>query len=206
MNKRQIILKLACLVSIFYGQITFAHAGEHILIPKFGAVERNDNTNHLVDNNAFDLDDDIVAAPGFTYLYKIDNGFAFGVEFFGYENEVIATPNNEGDATTGHIYGVVEKYFNTEGFVKPYIGVGAGLVSISFDANVKGEIADDFEDSATGLSYQLTAGVEFEIDKNIGIMVEYKYFNFNVDDDIDDRNIEVESDGNGLFIGVAFHI
>jgi len=206
MIKQQFILKLVFLFFILNSHTAFVSAQEQILIPKFGVVERNDNANHLVNNNSFDFDDDIVAAPGFTYLYKMDNGVAFGAEFFGYENEIITTATNDGDATTKHIYGVVEKFFNTEGTVKPFIGVGVGFVSVSFDANVNGAISDDFEDNATDLSYELIAGAEFEINKDIGMTVEYKYFDFEVDDDIDDRNIEIESDGHGLFVGVAIHL
>jgi len=206
MIKQRHTLKIIILLFLFNSNSAIVSAAEHILIPKFGVVERNDNTNHHVGNNSFDLDDDIVSAPGFTYLYKLDNGIAFGAEFFGYENEIISTANNDGDATTGHIYGIVEKLFNAEGTVKPFIGMGLGMVSINFDANINGEISDDYEDNAVGLSYEIFAGAEFEINKDIGMTVEYKYFNFEVDDDIDDRDIEVESDGHALFVGVAIHI
>lgn len=181
-------------------------AGEHIVIPKFGVVDRNDNTNHSVDSDSFDFDDDVVAAPGFTYLYKFDNDVAIGAEIFGYKNEIITTDTNEGDATSGHIYGVVEKFFNTQGTVKPFIGFGLGFVSMNFDANVNGEISDNYEDAATGLSYELIAGAEFEMNKQIGLTLEYKYFDFNIDHDIDDRNVEVESNGHAIFAGVAIHL
>lgn len=194
---------------VFVALLGYAHsvaAGEHVLIPKFGVVERDDHTNHRVDNNTFDFDDDRVASLGFTYLYRLDNGFAFGGEVFGYENEIISTANNDGDARTGHIYGVVEKYFNPQGSVQPFLGVGLGLVSVGFDANVNGDIPDDFGDQATGLSYELFAGAEFKLSGNIGLRLEYKYFDFEVDDDIDDRNIEIESDGHAIFVGVTIHI
>jgi len=181
-------------------------AAEHIIIPKFGIIERSENLAHSVDNNLFDFDDDIVAAFGATYLYKLDNGVAFGASVFGYENEIIRTVNNDGDAMTGHIYGIVEKYFNTEGAVKPYIGMGLGFVSTSFDGYVNGDIDDDYVDVAAGLSYKTIAGLEIEIQENIGLIIEYNYFDFEIDDDIDSRDVEIESDGHALFVGVAIHL
>jgi len=206
MIKKLYIQKYAILFFIFISNTSVVIAGEHILVPKFGAVERNDNSNHSVDNNSFDLDDDVVAGLGFTYLYKLDDGVALGVDTFWYENEIIKTINNNGDVTTGHVYGIVEKIFNLGGNIKPFIGVGIGMVSMSFDASVNGKIGDDYEDTLVGLSYEIFVGTEVEVSKKIGVTVEYKYFDFEVDNDIDDREIEIESDGHALFMGVAIHL
>lgn len=181
-------------------------AGEHILIPKFGMVETKDNTNHLVDNNSFDFDDDNEASLGFTYLYQLDNGFAFGAEVFGYEKNIITTANNNGDASIGHVYAVAQMFFHTSGTVKPYMGIGIGAAGISFDANVNGRIADDHSDKAFGFSHEIFAGVEFEISERVGMLFEYKHFNIDIDDDIGIREISFESDGDAFFVGVTIHI
>lgn len=206
MMRQKRIYRFSILLLLTVGPTASALAQEHVIIPRFGAVERNTNTNQRVDNNTFDFDSDTVAAPGFLYLYKLDNGVAIGAEVFAYENEIITTANNNGDVRTGHIYGVLARHFKINNYIMPYIGLGAGLVSMKFDGNVNGAISDDNGDNATGLSYELIAGAEFVVDKNIGFVVEYKYFDFKVDDDIDDRNIEIESDGRGLFFGVALHL
>lgn len=205
MKKNKYFIKLTFLLLILSSIASSVLAQEHVIIPRFGAIERNDNTNHRVDNDRFDFDNDAVVSIGVTYLYKMETGYAFGLDIFGYDNEVITTTNTGGDVTTAHIYGVVQKFFNKGGPIKPYIGIGVGLVTMSFDANVNGELANDFEDNAVGLSYEIILGSEFEISKKVGLMVEYKYFDFNVDDDIDARNVMIESDGHALFVGVAMH-
>lgn len=206
MIKQKLIFKVTLLFLIFNTQIAQVLAQEHIIIPKFGAVKLSNNTNHLVDNSSFDFKDNGVVSLGVTYLYKIDNGLAFGVELFGYEEDIVTTENNSGDATIGHLYGVMEKFFNTGGSVMPYLGVGLGLASVGFDANVNGDISDNNEDIAIGLSYELFLGSEFKISKLVGVTLEYKYFDFDIDDDIDDRDVEFESDGHTVFVGVALHL
>ena len=191
---------------IVMSQVSGLQAAEHIITPKFGAVKRGDNNNHRVDNNNFDFNDDSIFALGVTYLYKMDQGYAFGADVYGYTNKIVTTATNNGDATTVHLYGVFQKYFNTGGTVQPYVGVGLGLASVSFDANVNGDISDGINDSAIGLSYEIILGSEFAINEDIGVVMEYKYFDFNIDDDIDGRNIEIESDGHALLVGASIHL
>ncbi len=206
MNMQRVTVKLAVVIFCLYGYGAAVQAGEHILIPKIGVVDRNDNINHSANNDSFDLDDELVASAGFTYLYRLDNGFAVGAEVFGYENDIVTTINNNGDVTTSHVYGIVEKTFNIEGNVKPYVGAGLGFVSMKFDGHINGEIDDDSNDFAAGLSYEIFAGTEIKINDRVGVRVEYKYYDFDVDDDIGDKNFNIESDGSAVFVGVAIHL
>jgi len=205
MNMQNSIYKLVVGFVIVMSQATALQAAEHIVTPKFGGVKLGEYNNHRVDNNNFDFNDDQVFALGVTYLYKMDQGYAFGADVYGYTNKIVTTANNNGDATTAHIYGVFQKYFNTGGTVQPYVGVGLGLASVSFDAKVNGDISDGNNDHATGLSYEVILGSEFAINKDIGVVVEYKYFDFNIDDDIDGRDIKIESDGHALMVGASMH-
>ena len=200
------LLKYVFLVLIFCFSASIVSAGEHILIPKFGVVDIEENTNHLVDSNNFDFDDDNSPSFGFSYLYKLENGFSFGVDLFGYEKNIVRTVNNRGDASITHIYAIAEKFFNNDGAVKPYVGLGVGSAVISFDANVNGAIADDYDDSAIGYSYELFVGMEVEITETVGMIFEYKHFDIDIDDDIGLRDINFESDGNAIFVGVSIHI
>jgi len=181
-------------------------AGEHILIPKVGIVDRSDNTNLRANNDNFELEDDLVISPGFTYLYRLDNGFAFGAETFSYKNDIVTRANNDGDVTTSHLYAVVEKMFNIDGDIKPYVGVGLGFVSMKFNGHINGDVDDDNFDFASGLSYELLAGTEFKITDRFGVTVEYKYFDYDINDDIGNKDFNVESDGSALFVGFAIHI
>lgn len=192
--------------SVLSLSVISASAGDHILIPKFGVVDIKDNTTHLVDSNRFDFDDDNASSLGFSYLYKLDNGFAFGVDIFGYEKDIITTANNRGDANFGHVYVVAEKFFNNNGNTKPYIGLGLGYAGMGFDARINGNIASDNSDRAYGVSYQLLVGMEVDITESIGMMFEYKYFDIDINDDIGLRDIAFESDGSALFVGISIHI
>ena len=200
------IVKYALLILVLGIFTATVSAGEHILIPKFGVVDIKENTNHLVDSNSFDFDDDNAPSFGFSYLFKLENGFAFGVDLFGYERDIVTTVNNRGDASLSHVYAVAEKFFNNDGVVKPYLGLGLGSAIISFDANVNGAIADDYDDNAIGFSYEIFVGMEVEITESIGMIFEYKHFDIDINDDIGLRDIDFESDGNAIFVGVSVHI
>jgi len=206
MASHRLVLSFTVIIGFIFSCSATVIAGEHILVPKIGMVDRNDNINHRANNDSFDFDDDTVLGHNFTYLYRLDNGFAFGAEIFGYQNDIVTTANNNGDVITTHIYGVIEKIFNTEGDIKPFVGAGLGAVSMLFDANINGEIDDGYGDVAIGLSYELYAGVEFELSNKLGLIVEYKYFDLDLNDDIGDKNIDIESDGSAIFVGVAIHL
>ncbi len=198
--------KLTILLFVIFSHSAIATAGEHILIPKLGFVDRDENTNHLVDTNRFDIEDDIVVSTGFTYLYQLDNGFAFGAEVFGYKNDIVTTTDNHGDIITTHLYGVIEKIFNTKGEFKPFIGFGLGAATMIFNATINGEIDDDYVDFATGFSYEIFTGAEVKINDKIGLMVEYKYFDLDINDDIGNKDINIETDGHAIFAGIAIHL
>ena len=200
------ILKFSVIFFFLYGYSAVAQSAEHILISKLGVVDRNDNVDYTANADRFDFDDDLVASLGFTYLYMLDNGVAFGVETFTYKNDIVSTSINDGDATTTHLYGIVEKIFNTGGAFKPFIGLGLGVTSVSINGHLNGDVDDDYNDFAAGLSYQVFAGAEVKINERFGVTVEYKYFDFEIDDDIGNKNINIEGDGSALFVGLAIHL
>lgn len=72
--------------------------------------------------------------------------------------------------------------FNSEGTVKPYIGVGVGGVRL--DAKVANRVrgtgtnlsaANGFNDTATGLAYQGLAGIGFKMTDRLTLDLGYKY-------------------------------
>lgn len=203
---KKYLTKYTVVFILLSSPVMTVYAGEHVLSPTFGSVELDTNTNHLVDTNSFDFDDNGDGAVGFTYLYQLDNGFAFGADIFGYEKDIVRTVNNRGDASITHVYGVIQKFFLPEGTVKPYIGIGAGYAGIQFDANINGAIADDHDDIAFGFSHEIFAGVEFTVSDRVGIKLEYKQFSIDIDEDIGLRDIDVDTDGDGFFAGVSIRI
>jgi len=208
MKNRYNILKSVLIVIFLFVSLSnsIVFAGEHVLIPKIGIVDWSDNSNHKVQNNTFDFDDDKSASLGFTYLYEFDNGFSVGGEVFSYKKDIVTTTNNSGDSDASHFYAIAQKIFSNDSVLRPFIGVGLGFASIKFDANINGEIADDYDDIASYFSYEIFTGVEYQFNDSIGLVLEYKYFNLDIDDDIAGKNINVKSDGDAFFVGVSIHL
>ena len=173
-------------------------AGEHLLQPKLGIVDWTDDGTHSVKGNNFTFDSDKTGSSGFMYLYRIDNGFAFGGEVYGYTKDYTHSNGDTGDADVGHIYGLVEFYFNNDGAIKPFVGLGLGAAGVDFS----GEINTD----AAGSSIQLKAGVEFSINERFSLSAEAKYFTIDIDEEIDSQNADIKSKGYAAFIGFTIKI
>lgn len=173
-------------------------AGEHLLQPKLGIVDWTDDGTHSVKGNNFTFDSDKTGSSGFMYLYRIDNGFAFGGEVYGYTKDYTHSNGDTGEADVGHIYGLVEFYFNNDGAIKPFVGLGLGAAGIDFS----GEINAD----AGGPSIQLKAGVEFSINERFSLSAEAKYFTIDIDEEIDSQNADIKSKGYAAFIGFTIKL
>lgn len=48
--------------------------------------------------------------------------------------------------------------------------------------------------------------MEVDITESVGMMFEYKYFDIDINDDVGLRDIDFESDGSALFVGISVHI
>ena len=191
-------LATALLVIIFTSFGFHAFAGEHIFQPKLGVVDWSDNDNHRIKGNGFNLDSNSTFSGGFMYLYRLDNGFAFGAEHFSYTKDYTHTNGRTGEMDTTQAYLLAEYYFNNAGTTKPFIGFGLGAAWSDFD----GEI----EQKAYGHSTQFKAGVEFEVNKRFSFSVEGKYFTLDIDEEINGERADVKSDGTALFIGFSIKI
>ena len=135
MNKLSITTVLVLLAHTFL--LTPALAGEHLLQPKLGLIDWTDNGPHSVKANTFNLDSDKSAALGFMYLYRLDNGFAFGGEMYHYKKDYTHSNGNAGEVDIGHFYGLAEYYFNNEGSIKPFVGIGLGGAGMDFSGEIK---------------------------------------------------------------------
>jgi len=187
------------LVCIGYVSIVFsAYAGEHIFQPKIGIVDWSDNNNHRIKGNTFNLNNSSDLSSGFMYLYRLDNGFAFGGEHFTYNKDYTHTNSNTGDVDLTQAYVLAEFYFNNNGTIKPFIGVGLGFAFSDFNGAI--------EQKAYGSSSQLKAGVEFEINPRFSLSLEGKLFKVDIDEEINGENANVKSNGTGLFVGFSIKI
>lgn len=184
----------------YLGIISSSIAGEHLIQPKLGFINWTDNGPHRVRSNTFTFDNDISTASGFKYAYRLDNGFAFGGELYGYEKDYTHSNGNRGSADIGHFYATAEYYFNNDGSIKPFIGGGLGWAGIDFSGAIK-------HDTSGGSSVEFNAGVEFSINKRFSITVEGKYFTLDIDDDYyNNEEADIKSDGYGTFVGFTIKI
>ncbi len=175
-----------------------AMAGEHMLQPKLGIVDWSDSGPHSVKGNSFTLDSDASPSLGFMYLYRLDNGFAFGGEVFGYKKDFTHSNGNTGEADFGHVYGLAEYYFNNQGTVKPFVGIGLGSAGVTFTGAI--------DHDTRGPSVQIKAGAEFEINERFAISAEAKYFAVDFDEEINNQKADIKSNGFGLFAGFTIKI
>ena len=180
--------------------VSFSFAGEHLIQPKLGFINWKDNGTHRVRNNSFTFDNDTSIASGFKYAYRLDNGFAFGGELYGYEKDYTHSNGNRGSADIGHIYATAEYFFNNDSSIKPFIGIGLGGAGIDFSGAIN-------HDTSGGSSAQFNAGVEFSINKRFSLSVEGKYFTLDIDDDYyNNEKADIKSDGYGIFVGFTIKI
>jgi len=187
---RQLFVVLALLLPLP------VQAGDHILIPMFGFTDMSDNTGHTARGNSISFDDSNEATLGFKYLYMVEGGFAFGVNTYFYEKDLTTTAQAT-DADIMHVHGVAQYYFNHKGAVSPFLGLGLGFSAISFNSG----ILDD--ETSSGGSYELNGGVLFKVSETIGLQVEYKYTDFDIDDAIDSLNTNIDTDSHSVLVGVS---
>ncbi len=171
-------------------------AGEHHLVPMVGFTNWSDESGHTARATPITFEDDSNFVLGFKYLYMLDNGFAFGADTYLYKKDV-ASPVTISDAGVSHFHALVQYYFNSKESISPFIGAGFGFTGIAFN----GGLLDD--ESSSGLSYELNGGVLFRITDLIGVQVEYKFTDFDVDDSINGFRTDINTDSHSLLFGVA---
>ena len=201
MNKHQVAYSLGVVLLIFIFSIAIfstAHAGQHIIEPKLGVVDWTDNNNQRIRNDTFNIDDNPTGSLGFMYLYRLDNGFSFGGEVFGYNRDYTRSDGRTGEVDTSHIYANAEYYFNNDKSVKPFVGFGLGSVGMEFTGVLKQE--------TRGPSLQLKGGVEFDLSEKLAIAAEAKYFTVDIDEDVGGIAGKIESKGYALFVGLAIKL
>ena len=176
-----------------------AHAGENILTPMIGFTSWSDDSDHTARGNSLAFKDSNELTLGFRYLYMFDNGVALGGNFYIHDKDVTTT-TQANDAGVLHIHGLVEYFFNPRGGISPFIGGGIGVSSIGFDGgNLDG-------DGIAGASIELNGGVIFKLSDLIGLQVEYKYTDFQMDESIDGFSANIDSSANSLLVGITLHL
>jgi opacity protein-like surface antigen len=189
--------RLVLVVILLYPSVS--NAGENILVPMIGFSSWSDNSGHIARGNTINFEDNQDLTFGFKYLYLFDSGFALGGNFYLYGKDVLTT-SQASDSGVLHVHAVAEYFFSPKSSVSPFVGAGIGFTVIGFD----GGTLDN--DGTGGGSYELNGGVLFRISERVGFQVEYKYVDFDMDEDIDGFTTNIDSSSQSLLFGVSIHI
>ena len=130
--------------------------------------------------------------------WRMENGFAFGLEFFGHTQDYTTTGSVEsGDMAVTNVFLNAKKYFRPGALVQPYIGVGIGSATTTFSASPSITINDGA--SAGGFAMQGMTGIAFRW-RHVGIYTELKYESAEIEDAAGEK---VDASGTGLFAGMS---
>jgi hypothetical protein len=130
-------------------------------------------------------------AYGLEGEWRLENGFAFGMEVFGHTQDYTTAGVPSGDVAVTNVFVNAKKYFRPGALVQPYLGAGLGAASTSFSGDITG--------SAGGFAIQGMAGIAFRW-QHVGIYTEFKYERAEVEDSAGQA---VDVSGTGLFAGMS---
>lgn len=135
--------------------------------------------------------------------WRLQNGFALGVELLGHGQEYsTAGATGSGDMTVTSFLFNAKKYFRPSAVVQPYLGIGIGSTATDFSPGDSGGTAG-ITGSAVGFAFQGMAGVAFRW-RHVGIYSELKYVSAETEgtDALTGAKETVEASGIGLFGGM----
>ena len=130
-------------------------------------------------------------AYGLEGEWRLENGFAFGMELFGHTQDYTTAGVPSGDLAVTNVFFNAKKYFRPGAIVQPYVGAGIGAASTSFSGAITG--------SAGGFALQGMTGIAFRW-RQFGIYTEFKYERAEVEDAAGET---VDASGTGLFAGMS---
>jgi hypothetical protein len=162
------------------GSFQLANASQQIVVPGLSGSTRNFSSAGM--------------AYGLEGEWRMVNGFAFGMEVFGYSQDWTTTGFAEsGSMAVTNVFFNAKKYFRPGATVQPYLGAGIGAASTNFGGDITG--------SAGGAAFQGMAGVAFRWQK-VGVYTEFKFESAKVEDA---AGVAVNVSGTGLFAGVSVY-
>lgn len=125
--------------------------------------------------------------------WRINDGFALGVEYIHYSNKL--TASGTGLTSSMDVTGVLfngKKYFAPGGIYYPYLGAGIGAASANFSGSaISGNTAD--------FAIQAMGGLEIRWDQ-FGVYTEYKMFSAKTKDSAGNK---VNAGSRGVFVGAS---
>lgn len=191
--------RAAGLLMLIFASLSSVQAGENILTPMLGTSNWKADDNHTARGNAISFKNSNETSIGFRYLYLLDTGLAVGANSYWYNKDVNTTTEAH-NADFFHMHALIEYFPHPTSDISPFFGAGLGVAGVEFSgANLENK-------STGGSSIELNAGALFRISKRLGMQIEYKYTQFDLNDNIDGLNTTIDTNANSFLIGWTIHI
>lgn len=176
-----------------------ALADEHILTPMFGYSKWSDTSGHTARGSEISFSDNRQATYGFRYLYLLDNNLAFGGNIYAHDMDV-KTAGQADDAAVVHVHALIEYFLPLMDKGSFFIGAGYGFSAIGFSGG------NLHEKGTAGRSIELNGGLLYRINDKLGVQLEYKYTDFDMEEDIDSQPTNIDSTSDSVLLGLTIHI
>ncbi len=187
------IIKATALVALLSAGSMVHAANESSFSIKVGNFNLSEKTQAIGGFFITEYDDSSSSVFALEYEKQIKNNISWGGELINYSNDMIrinGIPVSGIGADTLLIMFNGKKYFDASKIVKPFIGAGIGVSTVSVN-----------EASASGIAFQAMAGLKFSF-KTFSALVEYKLVSSEAEDSVGDK---VDVSGSGVFAGIAFN-
>lgn len=166
-----------------------AMADEGISVTPYVGLRTGAVFNHvgnIGDGLYIDYDNSYTLSAYAGLHFPMSEGFAINTDleyFYNGKSDLKLTIDDYtyDDKIEGKIQGVLFNtyvQFNPNGFVSPYLGVGLGRSKLTITAT-NGEL--DVDGSETSSSAQVTAGLQFNLSKNLAIDTNARYIRYDTD-------------------------
>jgi len=163
------------------------------VIAKMGAFKLA-STSQTIGGLQTSYDKSSKPVAGFETELRHADGFAVGLEFLYYKNDLAAQGTTFTGTQTVLLTAVNGKYYfgGDSGVFHPYVGGGVGVAAAKF--------AGDLTGKSSGPAYQGMVGLDLRFE-SVGLYLEYKYLNSTTQDG---ANQKIKVGGSGFLGGVSF--
>lgn len=183
---------LAIVFLMFLSLSCFAADKSNTIAIKAGSYDLS-KTNQVVLGSNINLTEGSDSVFAVEYMRSMSGNYRLGGELISFKNNYTQLASR-GEIDTLYVLFTADKYWQATSWMKPYLGVGVGAVTI----DVSGPIAGD----AGGFAFAARAGLDFTLSSNIGLLVEYKYLSGKPDDS---NNQDIDVSGSGIFAGLNIY-
>ncbi len=182
------------LILIFGMCLPFSIHAQQKLTPKIGYIDWEKNTVNVAGTDV-NYKRGSYPPAGVAYGYIFHDSLFLGGEFIFEDLDLTdGRYSNSNDINVYRINALLNYYFLSSDFFKPYVGFGLGYAKMGIHAAENA--------SLQGYTYMGILGFDMQFTRRIGLNLEYRNANFSVDDS---ANNQLKSRNNEIFVGVNIY-